>query len=236
MFYRGPLDSLLHLLLPSLSLCLWTTRLWSSYSQREENNEDWVGGGIFVLLSQESKHVLNIHKVQQRWLLWLLSCCGWQGMITQTTDPSIFLHHVKAELWSFGSRNILGKRFLPLTNWFFLRQSSPKVWYTDRDWMKSASLKWLWTTQCWQKKTNPKEPPFKPQGLILSICIQRTTGGLILLSFKLKLYSYGGQRGSKNKYISHSMHEKSAAQIHKSNAKAKTQTRVCFFFILLNAI
>lgn len=37
---------------------------------------------FFFLLSQRNKHILNIHKVQKQWLLYLLSYCGWQGTIT----------------------------------------------------------------------------------------------------------------------------------------------------------
>lgn len=91
MFYRGLLDSLLYLPAFSLLVSLDSLTLVQLFAEgkkkKNERNKKKRKPCLsppppLFLLSQKSKHILNIHKVQKQWLLYLLSYCGWQGMIT----------------------------------------------------------------------------------------------------------------------------------------------------------
>lgn len=83
MFYRRPLDSLppafcLLVSSDSSDFCPFTHR---GGRKKEREKTLFAHPLPIFLLSQKSKHILNIHKVQKRWLPRLRSCCGWQGVI-----------------------------------------------------------------------------------------------------------------------------------------------------------
>lgn len=85
MFYRSLLDSLLYLSALSLLVSLDSLTLVQLFEGEKNNNKRKPCLSpplFFFLLSQRNKHILNIHKVQKQWLLYLLSYCGWQGTIT----------------------------------------------------------------------------------------------------------------------------------------------------------
>lgn len=86
MFYRSLLDSLLYLSALSLLVSLDSltlVQLFEGEKKQQQKKALFIPPPpFFFLLSQRNKHILNIHKVQKQWLLYLLSYCGWQGTIT----------------------------------------------------------------------------------------------------------------------------------------------------------